>query len=72
MINEDSGFAYSVGSNTFGGGIHVVNISNPKNPVFVSGFADEGYSHDAQVVTYNGPDNDYKGKEIFLEAMKVR
>ena len=66
VINEDSGFAYSVGSNTFGGGIHVVNISNPKNPVFVSGFADEGYSHDAQVVTYNGPDNDYKGKEIFF------
>ena len=66
VINEDSGFAYSVGSNTFGGGIHVVDISNPKNPVFVSGFADEGYSHDAQVVTYNGPDSDYKGKEIFF------
>ena len=66
VINEDSGFAYSVGSNTFGGGIHVVDISNPKNPVFISGFADEGYSHDAQVVIYNGPDIDYKGKEIFF------
>lgn len=66
VINEDSGFAYSVGSDTFRGGIHVVNISTPKNPIFSSGYADEGYSHDAQVVIYNGPDNDYKGKEIFF------
>ena len=24
----------------------------------------DGYAHDAQVVTYNGPDSDYTGKEI--------
>ena len=66
VINEDSGFAYSVGSNTFEGGIHAVDINDPKNPTFSAGYEVEGYSHDAQVVNYNGPDADYLGKEIYI------
>ena len=66
IINEDTGFAYAVGTQTFDGGPHFVNIQNPTNPVFAGGFADGTYTHDAQVVTYNGPDPDYQGNEIFI------
>lgn len=66
VINEDSGFAYAVGTSTFNGGPHFINIQNPTNPVAAGGYAVSGYSHDAQVVTYNGPDSDYSGREIYL------
>lgn len=66
VINEESGFAYAVGTETFSGGPHFVNIQNPLNPVSAGGYADDAYSHDAQVVTYNGPDGDYTGREILI------
>ncbi|WP_299121655.1 choice-of-anchor B family protein [uncultured Winogradskyella sp.] len=66
VINEDSGFAYAVGSDTFSGGPHFVNIQDPTNPIAAGGYADDAYSHDAQVVTYNGPDTDHTGKEILI------
>ena len=66
IINEDSGFAYVVGSNTFNGGPHFINIQNPTIPVAAGGYAADAYSHDAQVVTYNGPDLDYTGREIYI------
>lgn len=66
VINETSGYAYIVGSDTFSGGPHFVNIQNPTSPVAAGGFADDSYSHDAQVVSYNGPDADYAGREIFV------
>ena len=65
-INEDSGFAYAVGSDTFSGGPHFVNIQNPTNPIAAGGYAADAYSHDAQVITYNGPDTDHTGKEIYI------
>jgi Uncharacterized conserved protein len=68
VINEDTGYAYGVGANTYGGGTHFVNIQNPLNPVDAGGFATNGYTHDAQVVTYNGPDTDYTGREILISA----
>lgn len=66
VINEESGFAYAVGSDTFSGGPHFVNIQNPTNPVAAGGYSDDTYSHDAQVVTYNGPDTEHLGKEILI------
>jgi choice-of-anchor B domain-containing protein len=66
VINENSGFAYAVGSDTFSGGPHFVNIQNPTNPIAAGGYADDAYSHDAQVVTYNGPDTEHTGKEILI------
>ena len=65
-INEDTGFAYAIGTDTFGGGIHMVNIQTPLSPQFAGGFADSGYSHDAQIVTYTGPDTEHIGKELFF------
>lgn len=66
VINEDSGYAYAVGTSTFNGGPHFVNIQNPTNPVAAGGYANDSYSHDAQVVTYNGPDSDYTGSELLI------
>ncbi|MDX1463041.1 MAG: choice-of-anchor B family protein [Marinirhabdus sp.] len=66
FINQDSGFAYVLGSSTFGGGPHFINIQDPINPIAAGGYADDGYSHDAQVVVYNGPDPDYQGREILF------
>lgn len=71
VINENTGFAYVVGTNRgdiYGGGAHFIDINDPKNPTAAGGYADNGYSHDAQVVTYNGPDADYAGKEIYIGA----
>ena len=50
VINEDTGFAYGVGTNTFSGGLHFVDISDPANPTAAGGFNGDGYTHDAQCV----------------------
>ncbi|MEJ6792078.1 MAG: choice-of-anchor B family protein [Lacinutrix sp.] len=67
VINESEGVAYLVGcSSTNGGGPIFVDISSPLNPTFIDDYTTGGYSHDAQVVTYNGPDSDYTGKQIYV------
>jgi choice-of-anchor B domain-containing protein len=66
IINETSGYAYIVGASNFGGGPIFINIQDPTNPVIEGGFSEGGYSHDAQVITYNGPDTDYAGKEVLI------
>ncbi len=71
VINEETGFAYSVGTardDAFNGGVHFVDLQDPKNPISAGGYGVNGYSHDAQVITYNGPDVDYVGAEIFVGA----
>ena len=71
-INEESGWAYPVGARdlngsfAFAGGPLFINISDPLNPFSVGGHDQSGYTHDAQVVTYQGSDNDYFGKEILF------
>ncbi len=75
VINEATGFAYAVGTarnDAFDGGAHFINIQTPKNPTAEGGYGAGGYSHDAQVVTYNGPDVDYLGKEIYIGANENR
>ncbi len=66
VINEETGFAYALGTSTFDGGPHFMDISDPINPTFIGGYNSEGYTHDAQVVVYDGPDTDYTGREIFM------
>ncbi len=68
IINEETGFAYGVGTNSYGGGAHFINIQDPLNPVGAGGYAGSGYTHDAQVLIYNGPDTDYTGREIYIGA----
>ena len=64
VLNEETGFVYSVGSRTCTSGLHVVDVRDPMNPKFGGCFGDDGYTHDAQCVTYSGPDLYYKGHEI--------
>jgi len=75
VINEETGFAYAVGTSsggeTCGGGLHMIDIREPANPTFAGCFADPatgrrktGYSHDAQCVVYRGPDAEYEGREL--------
>jgi hypothetical protein len=41
-INEDTGFAYLVGTNTCNGGPHMVDIPEPQQPEFAGCFAADG------------------------------
>ena len=69
VINPESGFAYLVGTsrnNVFNGGVYFLDLNNTESYRFVGGYGRGGYSHDAQVVNYYGPDAEYTGKEIFL------
>lgn len=68
VINEDSGFAYGVGTNTCAGGLHMVNIQNPIAPANAGCYSGDGYTHDAQCVIYNGPDSAHVGKEICVAS----
>lgn len=77
VINEETGFGFVVGASgggeTCGGGLHMLDLREPANVTFAGCFADPntgrrktGYSHDAQCVTYSGPDLTYSGREICL------
>ncbi len=72
VINEESGFAYAVGNRgggeSCGGGLHMMDISDPKNPQFVGCSAHERRTHDSQCVVYQGPDERYHGRELCLNS----
>jgi len=77
VINESEGIAYLVGcGGAASGGPVFVDISNPTSPTVLGSYADKGYTHDAQVITYNGPDTDagntgtssYVGREILVAS----
>lgn len=77
-INPETGFAYVGGSNTFGGGLHIIDISNPLAPEFAGfhsdstvGWDSTGYVHDMQCVNYIGPDVDYRGDEICMNSSET-
>lgn len=66
-INESSGFAYVVGSDTCEGGLHTIDLSMPTNPLFMGCHA-ASHTHDTQCVNYDGPDERYQGKEICFSS----
>ncbi len=78
FIHEEAGYAYLAGSRGGSGncglGLHIVDVRDPLNPTFV-GCHDEprvsygpGYAHDVQCVTYHGPDETYRGREICVAS----
>ena len=80
-INEVLGYAYIAGScydtqckldRSNSKGLYVFDVSNPLNPEVVTESPSFGYSHDAQIVTYKGPDQDYVGKEIYIGSNEDR
>ena len=71
VINEETGFAYPLGTDRndqFNGGVHFLDLQNPEIPILAGGWGVNGYTHDAQVINYTGPDADYNGSEIFVGA----
>ena len=74
VMDAESGFAFPVGSSgggeTCGGGLHMVDVRDPKSPTFAGCFTDTvgllapGRTHDAQCVVYRGPDDRYEGRQI--------
>ncbi|HET6546224.1 MAG TPA: choice-of-anchor B family protein [Rhodanobacteraceae bacterium] len=71
-IDEDSGYAYAVGSRQgiqqCNAGLHMIDIHDPSNPTFAGCFGDDGYTHDVQCIVYDGPDGNYLGHEICFAA----
>jgi choice-of-anchor B domain-containing protein len=73
VINEETGYGYIVGISSGSGpctdgGLHIVDLQDPANPQYVACFDDDGYTHDAQCVIYNGSDADYVGMEICFNS----
>lgn len=66
-INEDTGFAYAVSTNTCGGGLHIIDIRTPNNPLF-AGCHSSVSTHDTQCVVCQGPDAQHRGREICVSS----
>ena len=69
-VNEDSGYAYVAGAG--GKGIYAFNLLNPLTPTIDLEAPNFGYSHDAQIVNYKGPDNRYDNDEIYIGSNEDR
>lgn len=67
-INEASGFAYAVGTNTCSGGLHMIDLGDPGNPMFAGCHVVTPDTHDAQCVNYLGPDANFAGREICINS----
>ena len=63
-INEATGFLYVSGANTCRKGLTIYDIKSPLTLRAAGCYDKEVYSHEAVVMTYNGPDTRYTGREI--------
>ena len=66
-IDEAVGFAYAVGGDTCGGGVHIMDIRTPNNPLF-AGCHDTVRTHDTQCVVYRGPDAEHRDRQICFSS----
>ncbi len=81
VADTTSRFLYIVGASgggeTCGGGLHMVDARQPKNPVFAGCYnspaegRSNGYTHDAQCVVYRGSDTRYTGRQICIGSNAV-
>lgn len=66
FADKGAPYVYAVGTGTYNGGLHVVNVSNPLAPTFAGAWSSDGYIHENNVILYNGPDAAHVGKRISL------
>ncbi|KAL4949534.1 hypothetical protein BDW69DRAFT_174236 [Aspergillus filifer] len=67
VAHEETNMIYAVGTArnlSCGGGLWMVDVSDPANPFSPGCASEDGYVHDAQCVIYKGPDEAYIGQEI--------
>ncbi|KAH6967675.1 hypothetical protein BGZ61DRAFT_358602 [Ilyonectria robusta] len=72
VAHEATNMIYAVGgrsganarNTTCAGGMFMVDVSDPANPVSPGCVPQDGYVHDAQCVIYKGPTEKYRGQEI--------
>ncbi|MDX6745480.1 choice-of-anchor B family protein [Polaribacter sp. PL03] len=65
-INEQSMFAYILGATKNGGGPFFYDIEKTHEARLKGSYEEGAYANQAKVITYNGLDADYIGKEIFV------
>ncbi len=73
VIDEDTGFAAAVASDTCGAEFHLLDLdADPLYPEFLGCYNSglPGAVHDAQCTIYRGPDIEHFGKEICLAFME--
>ncbi|WP_420454949.1 choice-of-anchor B family protein [Rubrivirga sp.] len=68
VVLEDADLAIGVGASTCAGGLEMVDVSNPLAPVAAGCFSADGYTHDAQCLSYAGPDADHSGRQICVAS----
>ncbi|ROT42639.1 hypothetical protein SODALDRAFT_288024 [Sodiomyces alkalinus F11] len=67
VAHEEANMIYAVGATSATscrGGLYMVDVSNPARPTSPGCLSAGGYVHDAQCVTYSGPDTRYTGRQI--------
>lgn len=65
-INQESGYAYVFGTKLYEGGPLFINVNDPIDPKVEGGYSADSYTHDGQIVIYDGPDLLFKGREILF------
>lgn len=75
IVNPNTNFAYVAATDAANdndgcnNGLHFLDMSNILSPNFAGCFSADGYTHDAQCLTYDfGPDSNFIGHEICLNA----
>ena len=66
FADKGAPYVYAVGTGTYSGGLHVVNVSNPLAPTFAGAWSSDSYIHENNVIEYHGPDAAHVGKRISL------
>ncbi|MEX1163107.1 MAG: choice-of-anchor B family protein [Nitriliruptor sp.] len=80
MVSQDDGNAIKEGLPASGSvrandppavcgtGLHMIDINDPKDPTYAGCLDDNGYVHDTQCVVYEGPDAEFRGREICINS----
>ena len=68
VIHESKEYAVSVGAaprnSSCAAGLIFIDLKNVSNPISPGCDSQDGYVHDAQCLTYNGPDTQYVARDI--------
>ncbi len=59
-------YMVACGQTTCSGGPYFVDMTTPTAPKALGCYSADGYTHDAQIVIYNGPDTRFTGREILF------